>query len=235
MLEKRQTLSDQAFDRMLEVIIKGDLKPGDRVREAVLARQLGISRGPLREAIRRLEGRRLVVRIPHIGVKIAETTNEEILDMFMIREALEGVACRRAAERMTDEELKELEALLATHSAQPDVKSGGGYYQNSGDQDFHFKIIKGSRSSRLEDMLLGELYEFLRIFRYRSSIKRGRATRAHAEHREVVEALVARDPEAAEAAMRRHLSNARLSLQATLESQEADGSPKLPAEAAIRP
>ncbi len=218
-LERRQTLSDQALERILEVIVKGDLKPGDRVQEAVLARQLGISRGPLREAIRRLEGRRLLVRIPHIGVKVAETPAEEVIDMFMLREALEGVACRLAAERMTDEEIDQLEALLASHSHQTDVKSGGGYYQNSGDQDFHFKIIKGSRSKRLEDMLLGDLYEFLRIFRYRSSVKGGRAGRAHTEHQEVVKAIRNRDPDASEAAMRKHLSNARISLQEALAAQ----------------
>src|SRR6185312_7752650 len=181
-LEKRMTLSDQALDRIVDVIVRGDLKPGERVQEAVLARQLGISRGPLREAIRQLEGRHLLVRTPHIGVRIANPSRAEILDFFMIREALEGVACRLAAERMSVEEIDVLESVLSEHGKQEDVKTGGGYYQSPGDRDFHFKLIKGSRSQRLSDMLLGDLYHFLRIFRYRSSVKSGRAQAAHMEH-----------------------------------------------------
>ena len=213
MLEKRPSLSDQALERILEAIVKGHLKSGDRVQEAVLARQLGISRGPLREAIRRLEGRRLLVRIPHIGVKVAEISDQQAYDMFMIREALEGVACRLAAVRMTDAQIDELEDLLSMHSQQPDVSSGHGYYQDSGDHDFHFKIITGSQSQRLQEMLLGELYEFLRIFRYRSSVKPGRTAQAHFEHQNVVAAIRKRDPELAEMMMRQHLRNASLSLR----------------------
>src|SRR5690348_16382159 len=101
-LEKMPTLSDQALERITELIIRGDLEPGSRVQEAVLARQLGISRGPLREAISRLEGRGLLIRVPHIGVKVANPSLEEILDLYMMREVLEGLACRLAAERLSD-------------------------------------------------------------------------------------------------------------------------------------
>lgn len=217
-IEKRVSLSDLALERVVEAVIKGDLVPGERLQEAVLARQLGISRGPLREAIRRLEGRHLVVRIPHVGVKIANPSLEEILDVFLLREALEGVACRLAAERMSDQDIEELEGILDGHSAQPDVSSGGGYYQTPGDHDFHYKIIRGSQSSRLEDLLLGDLYHFLRIFRYRSSVKEGRARAAHAEHLEIIAALRRRDALAAEAAMRHHVSNARSSLARALDA-----------------
>lgn len=216
---KRISLSDLALERVVEAVIKGDLVPGERLQEAVLARQLGISRGPLREAIRRLEGRHLVVRVPHVGVKIANPSPEEILDMFLLREALEGVACRLAAERMSDAEIEELEGILAGHGAQPDVSSGGGYYQTPGDHDFHYKIIVGSRSTRLEDLLLGDLYHFLRIFRYRSSVKQGRARAAHSEHFDIIAALRKRDGLAAEAAMRRHVGNARKSLAEALAQQ----------------
>ena len=211
-IEKRLSLSDVAFERIVEAVIRGDLVPGGRLQEAVLARQLGISRGPLREAIRRLEGRHLVVREPHVGVKIVNPSLEDVLDMFLVREALEGVACRLAAERMSTKEIDKLEAVLTGHGKQKDVSSGGGYYQTPGDQDFHYTIIRGSGSSRLESMLLGDLYHFLRIFRYRSSITAGRARAAHAEHIEIIDALKKRDSAGAEAAMRRHIANARASL-----------------------
>ena len=215
-IEKRESLSDLALGQIVDAVVRGDLVPGERLQEAVLARQLGISRGPLREAIRRLEGRHLVVRVPHVGVKIANPSPKEILDLFLVREALEGVACRLAAERMSDEEIRDLESVLAEHGAQADVSSGGGYYQTPGDQDFHYKIIRASQSARLEDLLLGDLYHFLRIFRYRSSVKQGRAQAAHLEHREIIAALRRRDAVAAENAMRKHVSNARASLATAL-------------------
>lgn len=220
-IEKRAVLSDLALERIVEVIMRGDLKPGERVQEAVLARQLGISRGPLREAISRLEGRHLIVRIPHVGVRIADPSKEEILDIFSIREALEGVACRLAAERMTQEELDEVVEILTEHSAQSDVFKGDGYYQRSGDRDFHYKIITGARSARLSDLLLGDLYQFLRVFRYRSSAAAGRAKRAHKEHLAIASALQKRDPDAADAAMRKHLRNARTSLEQSFAERES--------------
>lgn len=139
--------------------------------------------------------------------------------MFLLREALEGVACRLAALRMTDTELEELEGVLEGHGAQQDVSSDDGYYQAPGDHDFHYKIIRGSRSSRLEDLLLGDLYHFLRIFRYRSSVKQGRTRVTHCEHRGILEALCRRDGLQAESAMRAHISNARLSLAEALAQQ----------------
>lgn len=220
-IERQPSLSDIALERVVEAIIRGDLVPGRRLKEAVVARDLGISRGPLREAIGRLEGRNLVVRTPQIGVMIVDPTPEEILDVFLLREALEGVAARLAAERMTDAELAELKRLLHAHAEQPDVSMGRGYYQLPGNQDFHFAIIKGSRSARLESLLLGELYHFLRIFRFRSSLGRGRAGAAHAEHLEIYEALQRRDPMGAEAAMRNHLANARQSIADVLAGDRA--------------
>ncbi|GAA4529926.1 GntR family transcriptional regulator [Chelativorans composti] len=221
-LEKSPSLSDRALERLTELIIRGDIKPGARIQEAVLARQLGISRGPLREAIRRLEGRGLLVRIPNVGVHVANPTVDEIIDLYTIREVLEGLACRLAAERLTDKELKRLRDVLFDHSAHEDVKSGTGYYQSPGDQDFHFQIIKGSRQARLIETLLGDLYQVLRFFRYRSSIKPGRAKAAFEEHISILEALERRDGEAAERLMREHLQHARLSIQ---EAVDIAGSP----------
>lgn len=213
-LQKNPTLSDQALERITELIIRGDLSPGMRIQESVLARQLGISRGPLREAIRRLEGRGLLERTPHVGVRVASPSLEEIIDLYMIREVLEGLACRLASERLSNHELKELRGTLFDHSEHDDVRTGTGYYQSPGDEDFHFKIINGSRQARLIETLLGDLYQVLRIFRYRSSIAPGRAQAAFEEHIAILEALERRDGEAAELAMRRHLQHARQSLEA---------------------
>lgn len=213
---RQPSLSDAALGRVSEAILRGELAPGKRIKEATLARELGISRGPLREALGRLEGRNLLVRSPQIGVMLVDPSPEEIIDTFLIREVLEGLAVRLAAERMTDQELKTARQMLEDHTSHPDVASGDAYYQSPGDEDFHYFIIRGSRCPRLDSILLGELYFFLRIFRYRSSAERGRAAMAHAEHVKIAAALSARDSNAAEMAMRTHIANARKSISHSL-------------------
>lgn len=204
-----RSLVDQAFDRIAEAIVVGEIQPGDRIRESLLAQRLGISRGVLREAMQRLEGLKLVTRTSNIGVHVIGLSERDMLDLYSMREALEGMAARLAAVHMTDEEIKALEGLLDRHGAKADVRQGEGYYQASEDEDFHFRIARGSRNQRLERSLCTELYYPLRLYRYRSSVRPGRAAAALAEHREVVAALAARDPDRAEAAVRRHIQNAR--------------------------
>src|SRR5215203_2331637 len=85
------SLVNEAFGKLVEAITSGEFEPGQRILEAELARQLGISRGPLREALGRLEGR-LVTRTPRIGVRVIESRPEEVSQLFLVREALEGMA-----------------------------------------------------------------------------------------------------------------------------------------------
>lgn len=204
-IQKGQSLSDQAMDKLMELIMNGDLLPGERIQEATLARQLGISRGPLREAISRLEGRHLLQRLPHIGVRVSDPTPAEIGEAYMIREALEALACRLAAERITDADLARLDTILGRHFEDEDSKVSSGYYNASGDRDFHLQIARAAGSKRLESMLMGDIYQLLLISRH---LKRGRTEAAYNEHREVFEALANRDADAVEAAMRTHIRNA---------------------------
>src|SRR6187401_2211972 len=97
------TIAGEALNKIIEAIITGELKRGERIPEAQIARQLGISRGPLREALRRLENR-LVTRMPRVGVSVIQITEKDLEELFAVREALEGFACRAAAERITDDE-----------------------------------------------------------------------------------------------------------------------------------
>src|SRR5204863_1350774 len=129
--------------------------------------------------------------------------------ILQVREALEGMACALAATHMTDAELKALSELLDAHQQQKSVQEGTGYYQESKDFDFHFRIVKGSRNARLVQMLCEDLYYLLRVYRYKSSTKPGRAKQALREHKDIVAALMRRDPVEAEKKMRQHISNAR--------------------------
>src|SRR5579859_180782 len=204
-----RSLVDVLAERIEAAIISGDLQPGSKIREQTLAASLGVSRGPLREAIRRLEGRKLLQRTPNIGVSVAALSPTDLYEVLQLREVLEGLACALAAKNMTDQELKALAELLDQHQQQRSVQEGIGYYQESKDFDFHFRIVKGSRNARLVQMLCEDLYYLLRVYRYKSSTKPGRAKQALKEHKDVVAALLRRDAEDAERKMRLHISNAR--------------------------
>jgi DNA-binding GntR family transcriptional regulator len=218
-----RSLVDVVADRIEAAIISGVLEPGSRLSEQALATSLGVSRGPLREAIRRLEGRKLLQRTPNIGVRVAALSLKDLIEILQIREALEGMACALAAKNMTDSEIEALAALLDRHQQQKSVQEGKGYYQESKDFDFHFRIVTGSRNDRLIEMLCGDLYYLLRVYRYKSSTKPGRAMRALQEHKEIVAALARRDPVAAEQKMRQHIRNARRYVEEQLEAAGADG------------
>jgi DNA-binding GntR family transcriptional regulator len=218
-----QTLADHAFDKLVSAIVRGELKPGARISEVTVAQQLGISRGPLREALSRLEGK-LVARTARVGVRVIALSREDLAEHFIMREALEGMACRLAATAMSDAELASLRALLDTHRARTGNKRG--YYQRGADDDFHLRIARGSGNRKLAAYLCDELYQPIRIYRFQSSLTRGRAQAAFAEHGEILAALDARDPDRAEAAMRRHIANARANLQWAEDGvpRRADGS-----------
>lgn len=229
MLDKKvevRSLVDVVAERIEEAIISGDLEPGSKISEQALAASLGVSRGPLREAIRRLEGRKLLQRTPNIGVRVASLSLRDLNEILQVREALESLACSLAAQHMSDEDIAGLGELLDRHEQQKTVRDGTGYYQESEDFDFHFRIVTGSKNARLAQMLLDDLYYLLRVYRYKSSTKPGRAMDALREHRAIVEALASRDPALAEQRMRAHLRNARQSVEAQLAAgQAADVAP----------
>jgi DNA-binding GntR family transcriptional regulator len=215
-------LATLAFRRLEQAIMQGDLKPGERLSEAGLARRFGISRGPLREAIGQLEGRKLVQRVTNQGARVVLMSNAELIDLMVIRESLEGMACRLAATRMTDEELSSLADMLADHADNEAVITGRGYFQGTGDRDFHARIVRTSGNARLVQMLDIDLYSLLRLYRQRLSMRPGRPGQALAEHREILEALRSRDPDRAETAMRSHIRSSRANVEAMMDETAAD-------------
>ena len=203
----RQTLADQVYDRVVEAIVVGDIEAGSAISENEVAVRFGVSRGPAREAIFRLEAKGLVTRAAHYGARVVDLTLGDLQGLFEIREGLEGMACRLAAARMSDAELDELERKLSLHASQPGIASGQSYYQPGGDQDFHLSIAAASHNPRLLRTLSGDLYDVMRVYRFRSSARPGRTLEALDEHKAIVAALRSRNPDAAEAAMRRHIQS----------------------------
>ncbi|MEB8434263.1 MULTISPECIES: GntR family transcriptional regulator [Cocleimonas] len=222
-LSERQTLSEQVYNDIKEAIIAGELIQGAKITEDELAKKYGISRGPLREALRRLESIRLLIKIPHAGMRVVTLTPEMIEEIYIVREALEGMSARLAAERMTDEEIEDLRNLLVRHSSNIDKSDGKQYFQREGDLDFHFRIAQASNNQWLMDLLSSELYQLLRMCRHRTSQAPARPTKALTEHKQIVEAIASRDAELAEMLMRRHISGAWKTVEILLKEELSEG------------
>lgn len=216
-----ESLAEKVFGLLIDAIERGELAPGTRIREAALARELNISRGPLREALRRLEGRKLLQYTPNLGMRVATLSLKDIVEIFQMREALEGMACRLATENMTDAEIDELAELLKLHRGNKELRQGAAYYQRAGDLDIHYRIAVGSRNERLVELLCKDLYHYVRVHRYRSSEAPGRAGRALAEHEAIIKAMRARDPDLAERLMRAHIHRALENLKQKLAAEPA--------------
>jgi len=214
------TRADEAFDCLQTSIVKGDLTPGEKIGEVELCSRFHLTRGPLREALGRLESRGLLVRRPHAGVKVVSVSADELIELYRIRELMEGLAARQAAERMTVAEIAALRATLDTHETMIEQAQGQAYYQAEGDYDFHHRIATGSRNTKLTQMLLGDLYYMVRMYRYRLSTSAGRPHMALGEHRNIVDAIASRDGELAEFLMKRHIHAARQNIEQKIRDGE---------------
>ncbi|MAC14420.1 MAG: DNA-binding GntR family transcriptional regulator [Alcanivorax sp.] len=211
--ENTRTLADRVFARLQDDIVRGEILPGSKVSETELASRYGVSRGPLREAIRRLESRKLLERVVHVGTRVASLSVNDLIEIYHVREALEGMAARLAAEHMTADEVRGLYDVLAQHEQQQDLREDVAYFQREGDLDFHYRIIQGSHNATLSQLLIGELYHLVRMYRYQFSTVANRPQKALNEHRRIVEAIESRDGEMAELLMRRHISSARKNIE----------------------
>ena len=215
-----QNLSSLALVQLEKAIMEGEISPGERLSESGLARRFGISRGPLREAIGQLEGRKLVTRVSNQGARVVSLSNEDLLDLLQVREGLEGMACSLASQNMTEADLTRLEDMLALHGKTDAMQTGRGYFQESGDGDFHQVILEACGNARLIGILSNELYSLLRLYRHRLSMRPGRPAQALEEHKHIVAALRIRDPDAADTAMRAHLRSSRSAVEAWMAAEE---------------
>lgn len=206
-LESR-TLASRTYEAIKAEIIDGLLPQGSKIVESDLALKYGISRGPLREAIHRLEQNKLVVRIPHAGSRVVQLDAKMMADIYVAREALEGIAARLAARYMSDADIRSLQALLDQHEDSIQQTAGKAYFQLEGDIDFHYRIAVASQNQWILNHLNGDLYQLIRMGRRQSAQSPSRPAVALAQHRQIAAAIAARDEELAEILMRRHISGA---------------------------
>ena len=212
--EQPVTAADKTFFQLRKDIVEGVIQPASKLSETELSTKYAVSRSLIREAINRLEACHLVERKANVGARVVALTSEGLAELYLVREALEGMAARLAAQNMTDLEITDLKALLSSHFQE--VKSGDSYYQEAGDLDFHYRIILGSKNNHLISMLINGIYHLVRMYRVQLGMAGPRVTTAFDEHKHIVQAISNRDKELAEMLMRRHISYSKHNIETKL-------------------
>lgn len=199
---RRSSLSLQAVDLLRERIYAHTLAPGQRLDETVLATQLGISRTPLREALKVLAAEGLVDLQPHRGCFVTELSLQDLEDIFPIMAMLEGRVAREVAEKRGPDQLQALDALherLEHHAAAGRIDE---YYETN--YVFH-DTLQTYAGNRWLQGVIGDLRKLLKLSRHHSLRLEGRLAQSLAEHRALMRALHAGDADAADGVMRDHL------------------------------
>lgn len=213
-LDAYKPLRELVTDNIRQAILRGTFPPGMRLMELQLASEIGVSRTPVREAIRALELEGLVVMIPRRGAYVANLSIKDINEVYEIRTALEVLAAALAAERINDEELDAMERMLVAMNALTPPEDIPELVTM--DTKFHDIIYKASRNERLIT-IINNLREQINSIRGRSMGYHGRMSDMMDEHRAIVDAIAQRDAEAAQQAVRTHMENAERTLLKTIE------------------
>ena len=208
-------LRDEVFNTLRERILKGVYKPGERLMEIHLADQLGVSRTPIREAIRMLELEGLVKMVPRKGAQVAKISKEDLQDVLEVRKALDTLSVKLACERITEDEIKllnnaerEFEKALASKDVREIAEA---------DVAFHDVIHSATKNGRLKSMI-SNLAE--RIYRYRFEYIKQQSDGGKAlmlEHREIMRCIESRDVESAVKATEIHIDNQEISISEQLD------------------
>lgn len=203
-LNDYKPLREVIFNTLREAIIDGELKPGERLMEVKLAEKMGVSRTPVREAIRKLELEGLVEMLPRKGAHVAELSVKDIMDVLEVRASMDGLATELASERITDDEIKELKHILTQFVTYSEKDNLQGTIKK--DVEFHDLIYRASRNERLIQ-IASNLREQVQRFRviylkdyssHRELIK---------EHQGIYEAVLKRDRQAAREFAQKHINN----------------------------
>lgn len=205
-LENYKPLRDIVFEYLRESILKGKLEPAQRLMEVQLAEQLGVSRTPVREAIRKLELEGLVVMLPRKGAYVADVSLKDIIEVLEIRAALEGLAASVAAERMTDEDLEKLE--LISYQFKKSLENGDIDMMVKKDIELHDLIFNSTNNQKLIQ-INNSLRE--QVYRFRVTYISDHDTSKNLvkEHEDIIEAIYNRNSKDAMKRSTEHIENAQ--------------------------
>ncbi len=217
----RRTLAETAAAELHQLILSGELPSGTPLRLVELANRLDMSQMPVREGLRRLEALGLVDIIPHRGAWVRELSLEDLRDTHETRLALESLAVRAAAEYFGAEDEQKAEAALAEHLRLSRADDSVGARQAHA--DFHFALYRAGGSQWLA-RAIEPVWQNSERYRFGSRQTAPQIERNRQEHQAILDACIARDPEAAEQALRDHLAGAMQRITETMTSKQQKGS-----------
>lgn len=197
-------LREKAYAAIKQKLLNRYMKPGERIREDLLAQEVSMSRTPVREAISQLTAEGLIVSLPRKGLFCVSPTCEEMLDMLKIREALEVLAAQECAQRITDQEISSLEVLLGNYERA--LTSGNHHEASDLDSQFHKSIAEASRNKKLI-RFISELEDFMRLAREkeRPDLTPEEKERSICQHRAILEGIQQHNVTGAGEAMRTNI------------------------------
>ncbi len=220
-IERHQTLREKILETIRDAILKGSLKPGERVSEPELAERFGISRTPIREAFRQLESEGYLVVIPRKGAVVASLSARDIEEFYAIKIILEGFAARMAADKLTEKDIERLEAInerLAQIAKEGDVKTFFRVHN-----EFHELFIKAAGNDKLFEMINQLVMKFKRL-RLASLSQPGRMEISVEEHRNMIRAFRNHDGDRADRLVRHTATIGAEVLIQSMTQDEIEGS-----------
>lgn len=199
------SLSSRVFQRIRDDILKGKYKEHDELRENTIGKELGVSRTPVREALRQLELEGLVSIIPNKGAYVTGISPKDVRDIYLIRSMLEGLCARWATENITDEQLDELDEIMLLSEFHM-KREGGGSAEQMAELDgrFHAILYEASDSRILSHVLL-DFHKYVQMARKTSVVAEDRARKSIREHKQILRAIRDKDADLAEQLANEHI------------------------------
>lgn len=208
----RVVAADRAYEALREQLTQGQLLPGQRLVEADLVAELGVSRAVVRAVLSRLAHEGLLEKEPNRGARVRRVSEAEAVEITEARAVLEALAARYAAERATEDDVAAMRALLTEMKAL--LQAGDLLAYSDCNSRLHQRVVTAS-GHRTAQQLITNLRAQMVRFQYRTILVPGRAAQSFSEHTALIDAIAQHDPEAAEAAMRTHLAHVSSNLGAS--------------------
>ena len=206
------SLRGRVFRQLRENILSGVYKENDELREINIGKELGVSRTPVREALRQLELEGLVMIIPNKGAYVTGITQKDVRDIYRVRGVLEGMCARWATEHITEEQIEELEKIVLLAGFHLEKKGRQNVAQVSElDGKFH-KVLYEASESRILEHVLSDFHKYVQMARRMSVTAKDRAEKSVEEHRGILEAIKNRDGDLAERLANQHIMNVMANL-----------------------
>jgi len=202
-----RSLRGRVFEKLREDILSGVYREKEELREITIGEELGVSRTPVREALRQLELEGLVKIIPNKGAYVTGITPKDVKDIYKIRSMLEGLCARWATEHITEAQMTELEEIILLSEFHLKKQSGECAGQVSEfDGRFH-KVLYEASNSRILEHMLSDFHKYVKMARRMSVGSKERAEKSIEEHKEILEAIKKKDADLAEEMANRHIMN----------------------------